>query len=705
MDKAIYQTLKSILSVALVYFLLAKLSFQISAVTNFSQLLSLHTGFAIAVMLAIAPSRALAGIVLGVFALTIHASFERSGSNSDAILQYLIAIFTVVIQAYIGSKIYRIWVNVDNSLSHDNDLLNFLKAVPVIALVLALVSFLSSQLIVSSQHTIGFLGFLELWVSYTLGLILVIPVVFSIVEQQSLWKNRRNILVFNFIAALTITFLVCSNIRTFENDRIEDRFKILTNQTATLFQVSLKEKELLQEAVAQLFVSSKQVTREEFKQFVSGISDQNKFIQVVEWLPKIEYEQRAEYEREQRQYYGDDFSITEVNKNEKGVLVPAAKRDVYYPITYLEPEQGNYIAQGFDPSASQGSKDIIRKAIISGQSQARGPIQIFRKTGFTHAFIVYRPIFQNFDGTKTLDPSAGEVIGFVNAVVRVEDFIATLVGPRQTANFNIQWQDVETGKYYFDNDVDTSAPFQHVIDINRSGRDMKLIFTPTASFINDRTTELTAIAMVTSFILASLFSMVVLNITARTLRIQSEVKSRTKELELANEQLELLSNKDVLTHLYNRRYFQHALQDEFERSRRYGNNFALVTFDIDYFKNVNDQYGHPCGDQVIKAVADYLLNTSRSSDVIARIGGEEFALILPGQTHAQVMTLVERIRIDMSNIKVQYEQHTVQFTCSFGIAIFDKDVETVAELIKMADKAMYEAKESGRNNTKLFSAI
>jgi hypothetical protein len=150
-------------------------------------------------------------------------------------------------------------------------------------------------------------------------------------------------------------------------------------------------------------------------------------------------------------------------------------------------------------------------------------------------------------------------------VVRVEDFIATILRPTKTENFNFQWQNTETGKYYFDNTVREPSPFKHVIDITFSGSAMKLIFTPTNTFKKQAATQAVAIAMVTSLVLASLFAILILNITARTSRIQGEVKLRTEELEAANKKLELLSNKDVLTALFNRRYFENALQYEFER--------------------------------------------------------------------------------------------------------------------------------------------
>jgi len=698
----IYPTLKSIISVALVYFLLAQLSVQISSVTDYTQLLSLNSGFALAAMLVMAHSSALIGITLGALSLSIYRVLEID--TVDASIHLFIPVFIATVQAYINLKIYRHWVSVDNNLSYDNDLFRMLKMVPVIAGVNTIFTIFIPQWLELAHQEIFISVWLKIWIGHTAGMLLVIPVVLSLVEHKDpLWVRRKKILAFNFTVSLLLIFLVCSNIRIYENSRLVDRFITLTDQTTALFQTSLNEKQLLQASVAQFFISSQEVTRAEFKQFVTGLSTQNKYIQVVEWLPKIKNEQRSNYEKLQSEYYGEGFSITEVQA--KGIIIPATKRDVYYPITYLEPEWDNNLAQGFDPSASSAGKALIMKAIISGEAQARGPVQILRDSGFIDAFIVYKPIYTNRDGTKTLDPTGSEISGFINIVVRVEDFIATIISSRERGKFTLQWQDIETGKYYFDNTEQESAAFKNVIDFNLSGRNMKLIFTPTKTFIGQAASELTTIVMLTSFILAGLFSMLMLSMTALNVRITSEVELRTKELEDANKKLELLSNKDGLTNLFNRRYFEDALQDEFKRSLRYKSTFALIMFDIDDFKKINDQYGHPCGDQVIKAVANYLIDTSRSSDVLARVGGEEFSLILPAQSETHIMSIVERMRIDISNIKVIYDEHTVQFTCSFGIAIFDQNVKDIHTLVKRADKAMYKAKTTGRNRTNLFSEL
>ncbi|HEC58895.1 MAG TPA: diguanylate cyclase [Methylophaga sp.] len=692
--------LKSIIGIALVYFLLALLSAQVSSLTGITQLLSLNSGFALAVMLAMPHQKPLLGIALGAFLLTIYRVFVLN--NGELSPYFIVPVFLVVIQLYLDFKIYRKWLSGNNNLSHSDDLFLFLKVIPLIALVNASFSVMNAQWLDSVEHGIFTSVWIKIWIGHTAGLILIVPFVLSLVERSDpLWAGRQKILAFIFIMSLAITFILCANIRFYENNRLEERFQILTNQTSTLFQASLKEKEILQASVVQLLVSSEYVTRSEFKQFVEGLSIQTEYIQVIEWLPKINADQRLEYEKDQESDYGKGFVITEAKAG--GVLVPATKREVYYPITYLEPDSDNDLAKGFDPSGSAAVRAIMKKAAISGESQARGPVEIIRSSGFKHAFIVYKPVYENILGTKSLNPSQGDLSGFVSVVVKVEDFVATIVGPAETANFNLQWQDTESGRYYFNNKVGDYAPFKHVVDINLSGRMMKLIFTPTDAFIAQSASDETTIAMLTGLGLASLFSMLMLTITALTSRIQCEVKLRTSELEDLNKKLELLSNKDVLTELFNRRYFENALQDEFERSLRYKNAFALIMFDIDNFKKINDEYGHPCGDEVIKSIANYLISTRRSTDILARIGGEEFALILPAQSTIHIMSIVERIRTDISKIEVKDGEQTIKFTCSFGIAIFNEYLKDTHTLIKMADQAMYKAKAAGRNRTELFS--
>jgi diguanylate cyclase (GGDEF)-like protein len=161
---------------------------------------------------------------------------------------------------------------------------------------------------------------------------------------------------------------------------------------------------------------------------------------------------------------------------------------------------------------------------------------------------------------------------------------------------------------------------------------------------------------------------------------------------------------DGLTGLLNHREFQVVLKDEITRAIRYNDPLSLVICDIDFFKKVNDTYGHPFGDTVLKTVAALLEGSIRQGiDTAARYGGEEFALILVKTDEAQAIETAERIRETIARTLLKSPSGSdVHLTMSFGIAIFGKHAGELGELIKKADKALYRAKKQGRNRVEVF---
>lgn len=162
--------------------------------------------------------------------------------------------------------------------------------------------------------------------------------------------------------------------------------------------------------------------------------------------------------------------------------------------------------------------------------------------------------------------------------------------------------------------------------------------------------------------------------------------------------LEKQAYSDYLTGLNNRRSFIERTEIELYRKERYGRESSLIMFDIDYFKHINDQYGHNAGDLVLKEIANICHDVLREIDIIGRIGGEEFAILLP-ETNIQNATMVaERLRIAISNGKVITDlNEEIKFAASFGIAFTKSENITITELLNQADNALYKAKNSGRN--------
>lgn len=183
--------------------------------------------------------------------------------------------------------------------------------------------------------------------------------------------------------------------------------------------------------------------------------------------------------------------------------------------------------------------------------------------------------------------------------------------------------------------------------------------------------------------------------------LEDKIKERTKALEEANIQLRALSVTDELTQLSNRRYFEEYYQQNWELAKRHKKNISLVMCDIDYFKRVNDTYGHQIGDEVLKLVAFSLKESlKRNSDFVARYGGEEFIIVMYETTLDDAERVCKRVQenLEKNQHSVFKENEIDAVTMSFGISsIVPTNNDDSESLIKKADHALYEAKESGRN--------
>ncbi len=159
---------------------------------------------------------------------------------------------------------------------------------------------------------------------------------------------------------------------------------------------------------------------------------------------------------------------------------------------------------------------------------------------------------------------------------------------------------------------------------------------------------------------------------------------------------------DALTGLYNRRYFEEAIEKEVQRTKRIKQPFSIIGIDLDYLKRINDTYGHTFGDIAIKTIADVLKKNARSVDVPARIGGEEFNVLLPGVGSDGAMIAAERIRKSIENAEIDTIGH---ITGSLGVATYLEHSDNIEEVLELTDQAMYTSKRNGRNRVTLAQNI
>lgn len=173
------------------------------------------------------------------------------------------------------------------------------------------------------------------------------------------------------------------------------------------------------------------------------------------------------------------------------------------------------------------------------------------------------------------------------------------------------------------------------------------------------------------------------------------VKTHLK-LSAALKQLLLQSTKDPLTDLFNRRSFNEKLEGEYKRSLRGGEPFSLIFLDIDFFKNINDTYGHSAGDKVIQEVGKFLNKIGRGGDEVCRWGGEEFLIFLPGTSLKGAAEKAEKIREGISSMVIEFQGSKINLTMSLGVGTFQTYLK-LSQIIDMADKNLYRAKNRGRN--------
>ncbi|NJN76215.1 MAG: diguanylate cyclase [Synechococcaceae cyanobacterium RL_1_2] len=172
-----------------------------------------------------------------------------------------------------------------------------------------------------------------------------------------------------------------------------------------------------------------------------------------------------------------------------------------------------------------------------------------------------------------------------------------------------------------------------------------------------------------------------------------------KELQ---QQLERMAMTDELTQAYNRRYFIEKGYQEIRRAQRYGVWFSLMMLDIDYFKQVNDTYGHDVGDRVLIHFVQLLTANLREIDIIGRLGGEEFGVILPNTNPQEALSLANRLRRDIAHNYLNHDGIQLKITASIGLTGFAVGIVTIDQLLKQADLALYQAKEGGRDRVVLY---
>ena len=184
-----------------------------------------------------------------------------------------------------------------------------------------------------------------------------------------------------------------------------------------------------------------------------------------------------------------------------------------------------------------------------------------------------------------------------------------------------------------------------------------------------------------------------------------ELENETSNLKKVIVEKNKLALYDALTGIPNRLFYEQKAKEEIARRKRFSNPLSLAIWDVDFFKKVNDRYGHKAGDKVLKTVAQLLNKRIRETDFLARFGGEEFVMLLPGTKEEETLRLVNELREQVANCGFHFQGEAVPITISCGISSFKKEDDTLSSVFERADQALYKAKENGRNQCVVDSCL
>lgn len=447
------------------------------------------------------------------------------------------------------------------------------------------------------------------------------------------------------------------------------------------------------------FAGSKSVTRTEWERFVSFINPRKNYpgiegMGVIRYIPddqKRAFENAARRENGQNpadKTGGADYTIR-----------PPGVREIYYPVAYFWPPLANVNLPGLDHGAYPTGLKALQKARDTGLVTMSTKLPYAQGHDHNPPILFMLPVYRNGWPVATLDERRKAIWGFVYARVDVTELFQDAVGPSIAEEICLEvfdGDDMGQGtpipdKTHLIYDADPSD-IPHALDASYKPRHsaMQEVGVDGTSWffyassrpggtIEQRDNMLWFILLAGSFF----------SISASTIAF---LRNRGKQL------IHQLAYYDHLTCLPNRRLLKDRFQQALANAQRHGTGMALLFLDLDKFKPINDSLGHEAGDQVLKAVAARLASCLREGDTLARVGGDEFVVLLLNIAGKEEISIVALKIIDIISGPIPVNGQAIEIGCSIGISIFPKDGADYDALLRNADAAMYRAKEDGRNN-------
>jgi diguanylate cyclase len=494
-------------------------------------------------------------------------------------------------------------------------------------------------------------------------------------------------------AALALTAAGWAGLEHNRNEDARLQFERRTETAEAALRTRMLSYEQILRSGAARIASSPSISRREWRDFIGHLQLEERFpgIQAIGYAQRVKHPELAEHVKRMRAEGITDYEVR-----------PAGDRDEYFPIVFNEPFTGrNARVAGFDLFSEPVRRAAMERARDTADVAVSGKVVLVGEAfGGSQAqqpgFVMYVPVFRR--EVRTLAPAGRDaaLAGFVSSPFRVHDLLRGILDAGVLQVLDMQVFDegpmsartelIDTRTAWRVTPSDATPTFSRRVSFPMPGRTWTLQFVSRPEFdANLQASRPWAL------LAAGLAAAVVLFVL-------------TVALVAAWNRAHELSMRDPLTGLYNRRYLDETMVRELPRARRLGESVGVIVLDIDHFKVLNDTYGHDAGDYVLERTGDMLRAATRNSDIACRYGGEEFAVVLPGASLLVARNRAEAIRVALESMRIDFQGREIgPLTISAGVAAMPPHAQDWAYVLQQADRALYTAKQAGRN--KVFAAV
>jgi len=509
-------------------------------------------------------------------------------------------------------------------------------------------------------------------------------------QQTSFFKHRPSLLILGI--SLLVTVLTFMKMQELEKARLQNEFERISNNIVITLKDSIESNLEVLNELSGLYVASESVQRSEFKQFADHIFRRRPDIYMLGWSPRVAHEDLPKLIQSANDDAISDYTIKQYDH--RGLMVPVQEREEYFPVLYVEPLERNKHILGLDEASYAITQPAIRKALETGAPAATIVMNLPQfenePAASRNGFQVFTPIYQKNAELLSFDDRKKNLLGYAVAAFHIRKMLESVLKNFKTPELELRIyahaiRDKNKLIYTYNPQSEGKADdsWQVESEIKVAGHYWKVVCTSTKIFkTNHYRWEAPAV-----FVIGVLLGFLM------AIYIFSFERNRIREIMVA------LSLTDELTQLYNRRGLWLLADEQIRLSLRHKRGFWLFVLDMDELKKVNDTLGHPEGDRALKRLSQLLQSTFRKSDIISRIGGDEFAVVALEAAQTSLPALLEHFQVQLKKNNAS-KDYDYKLRVSIGSAYFDPaNPCSIDELIARADKELYAQKNLHRAET------